>query len=101
MAVRGDFPWPRLGIFNGRLRGDSDGRYHPRASNPERSKRRPTATTCDACVSASPRRRAFAAAVSRRTGAGRWMGPEGSPGTLVVGQFTDPEGNLIGVAGTE
>jgi hypothetical protein len=29
------------------------------------------------------------------------MGPEGSPGKLVVGQFTDPEGNLIGVAGTE
>lgn len=25
----------------------------------------------------------------------------GTPGTLVVGQFTDPEGHLIGVAGTE
>jgi hypothetical protein len=29
------------------------------------------------------------------------MGPEGTPGTLVVGQFSDPEGNLIGVAGTQ
>src|ERR687892_124364 len=27
------------------------------------------------------------------------MGPEGTPGSLVVGQFTDPEGHLIGVAG--
>ena len=34
-------------------------------------------------------------------GGRRVMGPEGTPGTLVVGQFTDPEGNLIGVAGTE
>jgi predicted enzyme related to lactoylglutathione lyase len=34
-------------------------------------------------------------------GGKRRMGPEGTPGTLVVGQFTDPEGNLIGVAGTE
>jgi predicted enzyme related to lactoylglutathione lyase len=34
-------------------------------------------------------------------GGTRRMGPEGTPGTLVVGQFTDPEGNLIGVAGTE
>ena len=34
-------------------------------------------------------------------GGKRRMGPEGSPGTLVVGQFTDPEGHLIGVAGTE
>jgi predicted enzyme related to lactoylglutathione lyase len=33
-------------------------------------------------------------------GSRRW-GPEGIPGTLIVGQFTDPEGNLIGVAGTE
>ena len=32
-------------------------------------------------------------------GGTRRMGPEGTPGTLVVGQFTDPEGNLIGVAG--
>jgi predicted enzyme related to lactoylglutathione lyase len=34
-------------------------------------------------------------------GGKRQMGPEGTPGTLVVGHFTDPEGNLIGVAGTE
>ena len=33
-------------------------------------------------------------------GGTRRMGPEGTPGTLVVGQFTDPEGNLVGVAGT-
>jgi uncharacterized protein len=34
-------------------------------------------------------------------GGKRRMGPDGTPGTLVVGQFTDPEGNLIGVAGTQ
>jgi predicted enzyme related to lactoylglutathione lyase len=34
-------------------------------------------------------------------GGKRRMGPEGRRGTLVVGQFTDPEGNLIGVAGPE
>jgi predicted enzyme related to lactoylglutathione lyase len=34
-------------------------------------------------------------------GGKRQMGPEGTPGTLVVGQFTDPEGNVIGVAGSE
>jgi len=33
-------------------------------------------------------------------GGTRNMGPEGKAGTLVVGHFTDPEGNLIGVAGT-
>jgi uncharacterized protein len=38
---------------------------------------------------------------AERLGGRRRMGPEGTPGTLVVGQFTDPEGNLIGVAGTE
>ena len=33
-------------------------------------------------------------------GGTRRMGPEQAPGTgLVVGHFTDPEGNLIGVAG--
>jgi uncharacterized protein len=37
---------------------------------------------------------------AERLGGRRRMGPEGTPGTLVVGQFTDPEGNLIGVAGT-
>jgi predicted enzyme related to lactoylglutathione lyase len=31
-------------------------------------------------------------------GGKRQMGPEGTPGTIVVGQFTDPQGNLIGVA---
>ena len=34
-------------------------------------------------------------------GGTRRMGPEGIPGKLVVGRFTDPEGNLIGVAGTK
>lgn len=34
-------------------------------------------------------------------GGKRRMGPEGTPGKLVVGQFTDPEGHLIGVAGIE
>jgi predicted enzyme related to lactoylglutathione lyase len=33
-------------------------------------------------------------------GGTRQMGPEGTRGTLVVGRFTDPEGNLIGIAGT-
>ena len=34
-------------------------------------------------------------------GGTRRMGPERAPGRdLVVGHFTDPEGNLIGVAGT-
>jgi hypothetical protein len=34
-------------------------------------------------------------------GGKRLMGPEGTPGKLVVGRFTDPEGHLIGVAGTQ
>lgn len=38
---------------------------------------------------------------AERLGGKRVMGPEGEPGTIVVGHFTDPEGNLIGVAGTE
>jgi uncharacterized protein len=33
-------------------------------------------------------------------GGTRQMGPERAPTGLVVGHFTDPEGNLIGVAGT-
>jgi uncharacterized protein len=34
-------------------------------------------------------------------GGRRQMGPDRAPGTdLLVGHFTDPEGNLIGVAGT-
>jgi len=32
-------------------------------------------------------------------GGTRMMGPEQAPTGLVVGHFTDPEGNLIGVAG--
>lgn len=32
-------------------------------------------------------------------GGKRRMGPERAPAGLVVGHFTDPEGNLIGVAG--
>ena len=36
-----------------------------------------------------------------RLGGTRRMGPEQAPGTeLVVGHFTDPEGHLIGGAGT-
>jgi uncharacterized protein len=37
---------------------------------------------------------------AEQLGGTRVMGPDGMPGTLVVGQFTDPESNLIGVAGT-
>jgi uncharacterized protein len=33
-------------------------------------------------------------------GGQRQMGPKRAPTGLVVGHFTDPEGNLIGVAGT-
>ncbi|HEY3035029.1 MAG TPA: VOC family protein [Streptosporangiaceae bacterium] len=33
-------------------------------------------------------------------GGKRRMGPERAPTGLVAGHFTDPEGNLIGVAGT-
>ncbi|TDW76723.1 VOC family protein [Kribbella pratensis] len=41
------------------------------------------------------------AALEQAEGLGgrRVFGPDGVPGKLVVGQFTDPEGNLIGVAG--
>jgi predicted enzyme related to lactoylglutathione lyase len=34
-------------------------------------------------------------------GGQRVFGPDGVPGKLVVGQFTDPEGNLIGLAGPQ
>jgi len=38
---------------------------------------------------------------AERLGGARTMGPEKAPnGPLVVGHFTDPEGHLIGVAGT-
>lgn len=40
-------------------------------------------------------------ASAERLGGARHMGPEGTPGHLVVGQFTDPQGNLIGVAGPQ
>ena len=35
---------------------------------------------------------------AERLGGKRVMGPERAPSGLVVGHFTDPEGNLIGVA---
>jgi predicted enzyme related to lactoylglutathione lyase len=39
---------------------------------------------------------------AERLGGTRQMGPEKNPeANLVVGHFTDPEGNLIGVAGPE
>jgi uncharacterized protein len=39
---------------------------------------------------------------AERLGGTRVLGPEKTPGNdLVVGHFTDPEGNLIGVAGGE
>src|ERR1700722_17526422 len=41
-----------------------------------------------------------ALAEAERLGGRRQMGPERAPTGLVVGHFTDPEGNLIGVAGT-
>ncbi|MBC8092618.1 MAG: glyoxalase [Pseudonocardia sp.] len=37
---------------------------------------------------------------AEQLGGTRTMGPEGTPGMLVVGHFTDPEGQLIGVAGS-
>jgi predicted enzyme related to lactoylglutathione lyase len=36
---------------------------------------------------------------AERLGGTRVLGPDGKPGTLVIGHFHDPEGNLIGVAG--
>jgi predicted enzyme related to lactoylglutathione lyase len=42
-----------------------------------------------------------ALATAERLGGKLVMGPEGEAGTIVVGQFADPEGNLIGVAGTQ
>ncbi len=40
-----------------------------------------------------------ALAKAESLGGKRQMGPERAPTGLVVGHFTDPEGNLIGVAG--
>lgn len=37
---------------------------------------------------------------AERLGGTRRMGPARAPTGLVVGHFTDPEGNLVGVAGT-
>ncbi|WP_127500965.1 VOC family protein [Actinoplanes solisilvae] len=37
---------------------------------------------------------------AEKLGGTRRMGPEGRAGALVVGHFTDPEGNLVGVAGS-
>jgi uncharacterized protein len=36
---------------------------------------------------------------AERLGGARRLGPEGTPGELVIGHFVDPDGNLIGVAG--
>ena len=36
---------------------------------------------------------------AERLGGQRQLGPERAPTGLVIGHFTDPEGNLIGVAG--
>ena len=41
-----------------------------------------------------------ALARAQALGGRRVLGPEGVPGTLVVGRFSDPEGNVIGVAAT-
>ena len=35
---------------------------------------------------------------AERLGGARVLGPEASPAGLVIGQFTDPEGHLIGLA---
>jgi len=40
-----------------------------------------------------------ALAKAERLGGQRRLGPEHAPTGLVIGHFTDPEGNLIGVAG--
>lgn len=41
-----------------------------------------------------------ALAEAERLGGRRLLGPEGTPGVLVVGRFSDPQGNVVGVAGT-
>jgi len=43
---------------------------------------------------------AAALAEAEQLGRKRQLGPERAPTGLVIGHFTDPEGNLIGVAGT-
>jgi predicted enzyme related to lactoylglutathione lyase len=42
-----------------------------------------------------------ALANAERLGGTRRLGPVGTAGSLVVGQFVDPEGNVVGVAGPE
>jgi predicted enzyme related to lactoylglutathione lyase len=42
-----------------------------------------------------------ALAKAEALGGQRRLGPAGTPGTLMVAHFTDPEGNLIGLAGPE
>ncbi|MET3900297.1 putative enzyme related to lactoylglutathione lyase [Devosia sp. UYZn731] len=43
-----------------------------------------------------------ALALAEQLGGNRIIGPTSNPaGTLVIGRFKDPEGNLIGVAGNE
>ena len=37
---------------------------------------------------------------AERLGGRRLLGPEGTAGVLVVGRFSDPQGNVVGVAGT-
>ena len=37
--------------------------------------------------------------LAQRLGGTRRLGPADTPGQLVVGQFTDPAGNLVGIAG--
>jgi hypothetical protein len=38
---------------------------------------------------------------AERLGGKRQLGPERAPTGLVIGHFTDPEGNLIGLAGAK
>ncbi len=42
---------------------------------------------------------AAALARAEELGGQRTFGPDGTPGVFMVAQFTDPEGNLIGLAG--
>jgi hypothetical protein len=44
---------------------------------------------------------ATALARAEELGGTRVFGPDGVPGKLVVAHFTDPEGNLIGLAGPQ
>jgi predicted enzyme related to lactoylglutathione lyase len=70
--------------------------WHTRLCTSRSSARTRTSsgTTSVSCSAGS------ALAEAERLGGKRQMGPERAPTGLVVGHFTDPEGNLIGVAGT-